>query len=67
MVDEASTTVALKSGQEMTIASGSSRQESSSGAYGLIFGSAGASLERGASVRVRPEIFDLSAAPEPSP
>ena len=58
MVDEASTTVALKNGQETTIASGSSRQEYHGTAYGLIFGSAGGSVERGASVTVRPEIFD---------
>lgn len=58
MLDEASSTVALKSGQEMTIASGSSRQEFQGAAYGLIFGSTGGSTERSASITVRPEIFD---------
>jgi hypothetical protein len=63
LVDQASSTVALKSGQEMTIASGSSRQEFQGTAYGLIFGSAGGSAERGASITVRPEIFDYPETP----
>ena len=58
MVDEASSTVALKNGQEATIASSSSRQEYHRAAYGLIFGSAGGSMERGAAITVRPEIFE---------
>lgn len=62
MVDEASSTVALKNGQEATIAFGSSRQESHGAAYGLIFGSAGGSIERGASITVRPEIFEYTGA-----
>lgn len=67
MVDQASTTVALKSGQETTIASGATSQHYSGSAYGLIFGSTGSSLERGASVRVRPEIFDDPSAPGGTP
>lgn len=62
MVDEASSTVALKTGQEVTIAAGSSRQEFQGAAYGLIFGSAGGSIERGASITVRPEIFEEAGA-----
>jgi hypothetical protein len=58
LVDQASSTLALKSGQEMTIASSSSRQEFQGAAYGLIFGSVGGSVERGATITVRPEIFD---------
>ena len=60
MLDQASSTVALRSGQEMTIASGSSRQEVQGAAYGLIFGSAGATSERSGSITLRPEIFDYA-------
>lgn len=58
MVDQASTTVALRNGQTTTIASGTSRQEGQASAYGLIFGSAGGSQERSSSITIRPEIFD---------
>lgn len=57
MVDGASTTIALTSGQQATIASGGSRQELQHAAYGLIFGSTGESVERNASITVRPEIL----------
>jgi hypothetical protein len=67
LVDQASTTVALKSGQQATISSGSSRQQESSRAFGLIFASAGGSSERGASIRVRPEIIEDGAGAPGAP
>ena len=63
MVDQASTTVALKSGQTATIASSAGLEELRGQAYGLIFGSASLSRERNASITVQPEILENYSNP----
>jgi hypothetical protein len=62
LVDQAATTVALRSGQETVIASSTSRQDEQFSAYGLIFGSGGGSAQRTSSITVRPEILEYPGA-----
>lgn len=59
LADEASTQIALRSGQEQTLSSGSSDQSFRREAYGLIFGSLGESTQSSGSITVKPEIVEL--------
>lgn len=58
MVEEASTVVAVASGQTATLASTSFREGSQGSAFGLVMGVFDRSQEREASFTVRPEIVD---------
>lgn len=59
LATEASTFIALRSGQATTIALGGSGSEYREQAFGLIFGSRGQAVEQSGSITVVPEIIEL--------
>jgi hypothetical protein len=63
LMEQASSTVAVRSGQEVTLASGSSREEFQAAAYGLVLAGASRSNQRSVSITVRPEILPPMEGP----